>query len=101
MEVVINERSVGRSELIRILNSIKLINKGETISIFNFNPDVTIKSSGLKYKVGGSQILFGIMDSQSNLATSEQVLLDIAGGEIFLVRELENWVAMEQATSGC
>lgn len=61
--------------------------KGETISLYGFDSETFISSTGLKYKLKREVLPFGIRESTSNIATSKKVKITIEGGKIFIVRE--------------
>jgi thiamine pyrophosphokinase len=61
----------------------------ETISIYGFNEQTKITSSGLKYKLKNASLPFGKKESTSNKATGEKILLKITGGKIFLIRDFK------------
>ncbi len=61
---------------------------GETISVYGFDEKTRIKSKGLKYPLGNIPLPFGVKDGTSNLATSKSVSLEVDGGKILIVREL-------------
>lgn len=60
----------------------------ETISIYGFNERTKITSSGLKYKLNSIALPFGKKESTSNRALGEEVILNISGGVIFIIRDL-------------
>jgi thiamine pyrophosphokinase len=61
---------------------------GETISIYAFDHKTKITSSGLKYKLNNVSLPFGKKESTSNVATSDFVKLNINGGSIFVIRDV-------------
>lgn len=61
----------------------------ETISIYAFDDKTFVTSIGLKYQLKESNLRFGVKESTSNVATGYEVKLEINGGIIFVVRELE------------
>ncbi|MCX6148895.1 MAG: thiamine diphosphokinase [Ignavibacteriales bacterium] len=63
---------------------------GETISLYAFNEKTVITSKGLKYKLDNDQLVFGKKESTSNVATAEKIHLNITGGKIFLIRDIES-----------
>ncbi len=62
--------------------------KGETISLYGFNKKTKISSSGLKYPLKNTALPFGEKESTSNVAVSDKVDLNIKGGKIFVIRDL-------------
>ncbi len=65
---------------------------GETISVYGFDDKTKISSKGLKYPLKNISLPFGKKESTSNEALGSEVTLDISGGEIFVIREVENLV---------
>ncbi len=61
----------------------------ETVSIYAFSPNTKITSTGLKYPLKNVQLPFGEKESTSNVALSDSFKLNISGGIIFVIRELE------------
>jgi thiamine pyrophosphokinase len=66
--------------------------KGETISIFNFEKNTKISSEGLKYTLDGLSLRFGDLDSISNIATKEEIKLNIKSGKCIVVRSLKSFI---------
>lgn len=62
---------------------------GETISLYGLNDRDVFTSRGLKYKLDGITLPFGVRESTSNIATGKKVKLMIDGGPAFLVRDFE------------
>jgi thiamine pyrophosphokinase len=60
---------------------------GETVSLYGFNNQTKIKSSGLKYPLRNIALPFGTKESTSNVATGKTVKLKITGGIIFVIRD--------------
>jgi len=60
----------------------------ETISIYGFDKKTKITSSGLKYSLFQTALPFGEKESTSNVATGDSVKLDISGGRIFVIRDV-------------
>ena len=68
--------------------NIKLISKaGETISIYAFNNTTKITSKGLKYKLNNTHLPFGERESTSNVSIGKEVILNVKGGIIFVIRD--------------
>ncbi len=65
---------------------------GETISVYGFDDKTKISSKGLKYPLKNISLPFGKKESTSNEALGREVTLDIRGGKIFVIREVENLV---------
>jgi len=61
---------------------------GETISLYGFDRQTRIISKGLKYPLENIALPFGIKDGTSNSAVQTEVELNITGGKILIVREL-------------
>jgi thiamine pyrophosphokinase len=59
----------------------------EIISLYAFDKKTFISSKGLKYPLTQSNLAFGVKESTSNVATSENVELKIFGGIVFVVRD--------------
>lgn len=77
-----------KSILVPTNKFIKLISKaGETISIYAFNKTTKITSKGLKYKLNNTQLPFGERESTSNVSISKEVILNVKGGIIFIIRD--------------
>jgi thiamine pyrophosphokinase len=62
---------------------------GEIISIYGFDDNTKIKSSGLKYPLKNISLPFGIKESTSNIANAEEIILKIDGGIIFVIRQFK------------
>ena len=60
---------------------------GETISIYAFDKQTKITSTGLKYHLRNSSLPFGEKESTSNVAIKNQVKLIVKGGIIFIIRD--------------
>lgn len=61
---------------------------GETISIYGFDTRTKIISKGLFYPLKNVSLPFGKKESTSNIAGSDKVSLEIKGGIIFVIRDL-------------
>jgi thiamine pyrophosphokinase len=61
---------------------------GETISLYGLESKTKISSEGLYYPLKNISLPFGVKESTSNLATSNNVKLRISGGLIFVIRDL-------------
>ncbi len=61
--------------------------KNEIVSIYGFDRKTRITSRGLKYPLKNSLLPFGEKESTSNVALSENVVLNIKGGLVFVVRD--------------
>ncbi|MGQ9798692.1 MAG: thiamine diphosphokinase [Ignavibacterium sp.] len=60
---------------------------GETISIYAFDKQTKITSTGLKYHLRNSSLPFGEKESTSNVAIKNQVKFIVKGGIIFIIRD--------------
>ncbi|MCU7490001.1 MAG: thiamine diphosphokinase [Bacteroidota bacterium] len=60
---------------------------GETISIYAFDRKTKISSTGLKYELLNATLPYGLRESTSNEAVSEEVHLKVKGGLIFIIRD--------------
>ena len=60
----------------------------ETISLYAFDDKTFITSKGLKYPLKNCNLKFGEKESTSNVATGREVALNISGGKIFVIRNL-------------
>jgi len=65
---------------------------GEPVSIYGFDNETKIKSSGLKYELFDETFPFGIRESSSNEAAGSEVKLNISGGKIILIRNYKEAV---------
>ncbi|MFA4923161.1 MAG: thiamine diphosphokinase [Ignavibacteriaceae bacterium] len=63
--------------------------RGEYISLFAFDKKTRITSHGLKYPLNETQLPFGLRESTSNVAVSDEVELNIKYGKIFVIRDFE------------
>jgi len=61
---------------------------GEIISLYGFDTKTRINSQGLFYSLKNISLPFGKKESTSNIAESNKVTLKIAGGIIFVIRDL-------------
>jgi len=61
---------------------------GETISLYGFDKKTKITSSGLKYSLKQTALPFGKKESTSNVATKDSVELNIIGGNVFVIRDV-------------
>lgn len=68
--------------------SILTCEQGETISIFGFGNNVSIRSKGLRYPLRGRVYDFGGNWSISNVAVASRVELTIEKGKVLVVRPL-------------
>src|SRR5690606_117260 len=59
---------------------------GETISLYGFDLQTKIFSSGLKYPLRNTALPFGRKESTSNRAVADKIHLKIQGGIIFVIR---------------
>src|ERR1035438_1785508 len=69
---------------------------GETISLYGFDSRTRIISEGLYYPLKNISLHFGVKESTSNIATGEIVKLIIAGGVIFVIRDLKTVIRHDQ-----
>ncbi|GAB4299655.1 MAG: thiamine diphosphokinase [Ignavibacteriaceae bacterium] len=61
---------------------------GETISLYGFDDKTKITSHGLKYPLRNISLPFGKRESTSNVAVRNEVELNISGGIIFIIRNI-------------
>jgi thiamine pyrophosphokinase len=61
---------------------------GETISVYGLDRKTKITSKGLKYKLKNVALPFGVRESTSNIATGNEVNLDITDGLVFVIRDI-------------
>lgn len=81
--VVIHRESI----LIPYNGSLELLTiPKETVSLYAFNSNTIISSTGLKYPLKNSRIPFGEKESTSNEAVAYKVKLNIRGGIVFVIR---------------
>jgi thiamine pyrophosphokinase len=59
---------------------------GEIISLYGFNAQTKITSTGLKYPLNDAILPFGEKESTSNASDDSKFTLDIKGGIIFVIR---------------
>lgn len=62
---------------------------GETISIYGIDRKTKITTQGLKYPINKGALPFGELESTSNEAVDEKVILNITGGVMFVIREFK------------
>lgn len=80
----------GKTVLFPYTDDVKLESQpGETVSLYAFNSDTHITSSGLKYPLSDASLSFGEKESTSNVALSDYFELKISGGIVFVIRELK------------
>lgn len=60
---------------------------GETFSIYAFDKQTKITSTGLKYHLSNTSLPFGEKESTSNVTIKNQVKLIVKGGIIFIIRD--------------
>lgn len=60
---------------------------GETISLYAFDKNTLITSTGLKYKLNKTALPFGVRESTSNITTESEAKLEISKGVVFVVRD--------------
>ena len=65
---------------------------GETISIYGFDQKTLIKSKGLRYPLKNVALPFGERESTSNVAAGKKVELNISGGVIFVIRDVNQMI---------
>ena len=65
---------------------------GETISLYGFDRKTKIISKGLKYPLNNVPLPFGERESTSNVATGKIVELNISGGVIFVIRDVNQMI---------
>jgi thiamine pyrophosphokinase len=61
---------------------------GETFSVYGLDRKTKITSTGLKYKLNKIALPFGVKESTSNIATGKEVELNIIGGLVFVIRDV-------------
>ena len=80
----------GKTVLFPYWADVKLESQpGETVSLYAFNSNTRITSSGLKYPLRDASLPFGEKESTSNVALSDFFELKISGGIVFVIRELK------------
>jgi len=80
-----------KSFLIPVKDQTNFVSKpGEIFSIYAFNDKTKISSTGLKYKLNNTTLLFGLRESTSNVSISESVTIKVENGVAFVIRELQN-----------
>ena len=65
---------------------------GETISLYGFDKKTKIISKDLKYPLNNVPLPFGERESTSNVATGKIVELNISGGVIFVIRDVNQMI---------
>ena len=60
---------------------------GETISIYGLDTKTKFESEGLKYPLKNFSLPFGMKESTSNIAITNEVRLKIKGGKAFVIRD--------------
>lgn len=82
---IVNENSV----LIPVTGNKKIeVEIGEQISLYGFDDKTKITVNGLKYRLKKESLPFGLRESTSNVAINNNIELDIKGGVVYLIREL-------------
>lgn len=61
----------------------------EIVSLYTFNPETLVTSSGLKYRLSKTSLMMGVKDSTSNLAVRNKVKLNIINGVAIIIRNLK------------
>jgi len=61
---------------------------GETISVYGLDRKTKITSKGLKYKLKNVALPFGVRESTSNISITNEVNLNINGGLVFVIRDI-------------
>jgi len=80
----------GKTALFPYADNVKLKSTpNETVSLYAFNSNTRITSSGLKYPLRDVSLSFGEKESTSNVALSDNFELEISGGIVFVIRELK------------
>ena len=80
----------GKTALFPYADNVKLKSTpNETVSLYAFNSNTRIISSGLKYPLSDVSLPFGEKESTSNVALSDNFELKISGGIVFVIRELK------------
>ena len=59
----------------------------ETISLYAFDEQTKITSTGLKYKLDNTALPFGVKESTSNVTTKNEIKLAIKDGIVFVIRD--------------
>lgn len=62
---------------------------GETISLYGIDSKTKIKSEGLFYPLKNISLPFGVKESTSNIAITNELKLQISGGIIFTIRDIK------------
>ncbi|MEW5841643.1 MAG: thiamine diphosphokinase [Bacteroidota bacterium] len=81
---VIHQRSI--LSVHQGVNTLKTI-PGETISIYGLDTKTKFESEGLKYPLKNFSLPFGMKESTSNIAITNEVRLKIKGGKAFVIRD--------------
>lgn len=81
---IIAENSV----LVPISGNVKIKTKpGEIISLYGFDSNTKITTKGLKYPLTKEVLPFGVRESTSNVALSNEIDINVSGGIIFIIRK--------------
>ncbi len=79
----------GKTVLFPYADNVKLKSTpNETVSLYAFNSNTRITSSGLKYPLRDVSLPFGEKESTSNIVLLDNFELKISGGIVFVIREL-------------
>ena len=80
----------GKTVLFPYADNVKLKSTpNETVSLYAFNSNTRITSSGLKYPLRDVSLPFGEKESTSNIVLLDNFELKISGGIVFVIRELK------------
>jgi len=81
---------VAENSFLKVYNKNILLRSlpGETISIYGLDTKTKITSDGLKFKLDDVALPFGIKDSTSNVAISNEVNLKIHNGVMLVIRDI-------------
>lgn len=81
---------IAENSVLMPLSKINIIKSvpGETVSLYGFNKKTKITTKGLKYPLKKTALPFGERESTSNVSTSNEIKLDIEGGIIFVIRDI-------------
>jgi len=79
----------AQSILYPVNDGIKFVSiPGEVISLFSFAPESLFETTGLKYRIRGEAMPFGVWESISNNSVAGEILIKNPGGKAILVRSL-------------
>lgn len=85
----INIRIIAENSLLAaVKGKVKIKTEpGEIISLYGFDSKTKITTKGLKYPLTRERLPFGVRESTSNVALTDEIELKVESGKIFIIRE--------------